>query len=117
MFVFLSSLAIENALKGLLVHHDPTCIKDGRLRGELITSHKLILIAQAVDFELDGDEHDLLEHGTQAIESWGRYPIAKNMTSMQSSRNTSIHAISVFEKLFKRLDDALLAKPLPKKEN
>src|SRR2546428_9517496 len=43
---FLAVLAIENLLKGSLVKEHPEYIKDGKFRGEIISSHNLIKIAR-----------------------------------------------------------------------
>jgi hypothetical protein len=55
-FVLLAALAIENLLKGLLVIDHPEYVKHGKLRGEVITSHDLLRLAEEANIDLDEDE-------------------------------------------------------------
>ena len=102
-FVFLAALAIENLLKGILVIAHPEYVKDGKLRGELISSHDLLRLAKEVNVDLNEDERSFCELGTSAIEGWGRYPISKNVGKMASQITVKGTVGEVFEQLFDRL--------------
>ncbi len=114
-FVLLAALAIENLLKGLLVIDHPECVKDGKLRGEVITSHDLLRLAEEANVDLDEDEESFCELGTSAIEGWGRYPISKNVSKMMGKITVKGTAGEVFERLFDRLAEVISQKPFPSK--
>ena len=76
---FLGALALENLLKSLYIQAHNECLRDGKLRGDVVTNHELKPIADALKLSLDGNEQLLLEMGSDAIVSWGRYPLPRNV--------------------------------------
>ena len=110
-FVLLAALAIENLLKGVLVVDHPEYVKDGKLRGKIIRSHDLLILAKEANVDLDEDEKALCELGTSAIKGWGRYPISADVSKMTSMVAIKGTAGEVFEHLFDRLAEAILQKP------
>lgn len=108
---FLASLAIENLLKAILVREHPDYIKDGRFHGPVISSHNLKDIADDAGIELTDDEKDFCELGTECIQSFGRYHIAKNMTHSPTQLSVKEAAFSVYENFFERLKSDIHQKP------
>ena len=105
--VFLASLAIENLLKGIIVIDHPEYISQGRLRGDVITSHDLIRLAEEANIRLNEDESRFCQMGSSAIIGWGRYPIARNVSEMKSRVTINTQIYQVFEDLYARLSDIL----------
>lgn len=115
VFVFLAALALENVLKGLYVHEHPECIDDGKLRGEVIKSHDLDEIARHLNITVNADEKLVLEYGSLAITSWGRYPVPVHKGDLKTQRTTGKDfAKIIYDDLFTRLLSQLAAKPFPK---
>jgi hypothetical protein len=77
---FLAALAIENLLKANLIKRHPEYVNKGKLRGGTITSHDLLTIAREAHITLDSDERHFCELATDAIGSFGRYPLAKTVS-------------------------------------
>jgi hypothetical protein len=115
VYMFLVALALEVSLKGLYVRSHPECIENGKFRKGINTSHKLLCLAKAVGITLTNEEKTLLEFGTSAIESWGRYPIPKHKDALQSQRMINLRIADVYSALFKRVTDDLEKNPLPTK--
>ena len=108
---FVAALAIENLLKGCLVIEHPEYIEGGRFHGRVFGSHDLRAIAADASVTLDLDEHDFCELGTESIRSFGRYHIGKNVTDSPSSLTVKDGAFPIYERLFNRLRERILAKP------
>jgi len=72
------SLAIENLIKGILIANRPEHIENGTLKKELKTHNLKNLAEKVLDLSFNEKEINLLEIGTNAILSWGRYPIPLN---------------------------------------
>lgn len=103
VFIFLAALAIENLLKGILMISKPGLISGGKLTGNLITSHKLSDLSIGSEIEFTEEENELLHAGTEAIESWGRYPIPKNVRKLKSSRTIKLVIGEIYNKLYDKL--------------
>ena len=106
-FVFLAALSIENLFKGLIVIDHPEYVEQGKLRGDVITKHDLILLAKEARVTLNDEERDLCELGSSAIVSWGRYPIPKNVSEMNSKITVNERICQVFDELFIRLSECI----------
>jgi hypothetical protein len=74
----LCAFALENAFKGLMVANDASLKDDARLN-PLILSHKLVDLARAANFTVDGDEARVLMALTNLGEWAGRYPTAVSL--------------------------------------
>jgi len=77
-FLLLYGLALENALKGLLVANDPTIVVSPvkwKIKGG---GHDLCQLYKKVGFLATADEQELLDALTQAVLWAGRYPVPKN---------------------------------------
>ena len=109
--LFLAALAIENLLKALLVREHPDYIKDGKLRGKVISSHNLLEIAADANFDLSENEQDFCELGTECILVFGRYHIAKNVSSHPTTIEVKESAFKVYESLYNRLQKNIEDKP------
>ncbi len=114
---FLAALAIENLLKGVLVFSCPECVQDGRLRGDVITKHDLVRIAQKAKFELSSEETSFCKIGTEAILSFGRYHVGKDMNDTISRMTIRNSAFLVYEGLYKRLWKHIESNPVPPKRS
>jgi hypothetical protein len=99
----LASLAVENLLKASLLMVHPEYIRDGKFRGETISSHDLRLIAKDAGVYLSPDEEDFCELGTESILQFGRYPIAKNVTHTPTEIRVGFTAFDVYGQLYDRL--------------
>jgi len=106
-FVFLAALSIENLFKGLIVIDHPEYVKQGKLRGGVITTHNLIHLAKEARVTLSGEEHDLCELGSSAIVSWGRYPISRDVSKMKGKITVNERICQVFDELFIRLSECI----------
>jgi hypothetical protein len=74
-YVLLSSFALENLLKGVLVARDPSLISTGRLP-PTFTTHKLSrLSAKIAGLGLSPEEVSVLTIAEKALPYWGRYPV------------------------------------------
>ena len=69
------SLAIENLLKGILIANQPEHIDNGILNKKLKTHNLENLANKVLEINFSEKETRLFEIGTNAIMSWGRYPI------------------------------------------
>jgi len=106
-FVFLAALSIENLFKGLIVIDHPEYVEQGKLRGDVITKHDLILLANEARVTLSDEERDLCELGSSAIVSWGRYPIPRNVSEMKSKITVNERICQVFDELFIRMSECI----------
>ncbi len=74
-YILLAGLALENALKGILVSRNPSLVNQGHLHGS-IKSHKLVELARSVtDLSLTDEDRHVLSVCQDAIPYWGRYPV------------------------------------------
>ena len=74
--MLLLGLAIENALKGALVHKTPPELKNGRLSARKFfhkEAHNLIEVTAKLDLELSTREEDVLERLSTHIQWASRY--------------------------------------------
>ena len=111
---FLAAVAIENLLKANLVVEHPECISKGKFRGEVITNHDLTEIAIDAGVVFEPDERDFCEHGSEAIRSFGRYHIGKNMTDSPSGYTVKESAFPIYERLYARLWKRIETQPWKK---
>lgn len=111
IFVFLSALSVENLLKGILVRGKPELVSKGKLRGNMITKHSLPLLARESGVTLSKEQQEFLEVGTAAIEYWGRYPVPRNVSKLESSHIISSKIASVYFDLYKKLSADLQKSP------
>jgi hypothetical protein len=76
-FLLLSGLAIENALKGLLVSKDPSVV-ESKIQWKVGSGgHDLGELFKRNGFFPTSDEHEFLDALTQAVLWAGRYPVPK----------------------------------------
>ena len=101
--ILLYGLSLENLLKGLLLFKNPDYIADGKLRGPTITSHDLCILAAEADVALSEDEAVVCAFATDAIYSWGRYPIPIDRSRMNSMTRISAKAFAICDRLFNRV--------------
>ena len=74
-YILLAGLALENALKGLIIARDPTLITSGKL-DRTLHNHKLTVLAGKIpDIVFSPDDRDTMKICESAIPYWGRYPI------------------------------------------
>ena len=106
-FMFLVAQAIENLLKGLIIINHPEYVKNGKLQGKVITSHKLINLAVRANFPLREEEKGLCEIGESAIENWGRYPTPRVANKTIKRMNINGEVYRVFDELFIRLSECI----------
>ena len=79
----LYGLALENLLKAILVHNDPSRTSNGRLAEWPGGGHDLSVLAREAEVALDSVETDLLKRLSQFIKWAGRYPIPKKAIEMR----------------------------------
>ena len=79
----LYGMALENALKGRLVHQQPNRIVNGKLRAWPGGSHNLNVLADAARVTLSQEEEDLLRRLTQFVLWAGRYPTPRRAEDMR----------------------------------
>lgn len=108
---FLAALAIENLLKAILVRQKPESIRDGKFRGEVISSHELLKIANEASISLNPDEQDFCELASEAIATFGRYQLGKNMGESPTKVKVKSTAFAVYERLYQRLINDIKASP------
>jgi len=76
-FLLLSGLAIENALKGLLISKEPS-IAESKIRWKVgLGGHDLGTLFKSNGFIPTSDEQEFLDALTQAVLWAGRYPVPK----------------------------------------
>ncbi|MCK4849734.1 MAG: hypothetical protein KAT11_00210 [Phycisphaerae bacterium] len=110
-FLLLAALALENLLKGIFVREHPDCISKGRMRGNFVTSHGLVELADKNNILLSDSERTLLSLAESAIADWGRYPIPKNFGELQQSITLSTKIGKVYFDLFCKLAGDLEKNP------
>lgn len=107
--VMLAGFALENLLKGLVVKHEPGCLKMGHLPKKL-RSHDLEKLADLGGIRLTDGEREFCRFSAIAVGEWGRYPIPQN-TLVTMVRVVTLEWISEFDALYARL--AVLLPRLP----
>ncbi|MCX6843032.1 MAG: hypothetical protein NTX53_12205 [candidate division WOR-3 bacterium] len=111
---FLAAVAIENLLKANFVVEHPECISKGKFRGDVITNHDLCEIAREARIDLESDERDFCELGSEAIGSFGRYHIGKNSTDSPNGYTVKDSAFPIYERLYARLRKRIETQPWKK---
>jgi hypothetical protein len=108
--LFLAACAIENLLKGLIMRVHPEYAEAGKLSRN-VTTHDLELLAESARVQRLPEEIEFCRYGTEAILSFGRYPVAKDCRR-NAIRRTTIHtAFEVYEHFFARLRAQIVARP------
>ena len=98
-YILLASLALENALKALLVSADPSLINSGAL-ARCLRNHKLMGLADRVSgLRLSSEENRVLHICQDAIPYWGRYPVPLTYDGVHPEEA----ATSGFRDAFRRL--------------
>ncbi len=106
-YILLAGLALENALKALLVAGDPALVNAGVLAASL-KSHKLTeLAAKIPGAGITGEETQILETCQEAIPYWGRYPIPLSYRGVSPAAAASAAFRDVFNQLHRRLCQAV----------
>jgi hypothetical protein len=114
---FLAALAIENLLKAHLLRIQPESIKDGKFRGQFISSHSLLDIAAEANVALTEEEKDFCELGTEAIYHFGRYHIGKSVAESPCKIVVRESAFPVYEAFYSRLLKVIDTDPFKKSTN
>ena len=100
VLTFLNASAIENLLKGIIVQIDPTAVAGGRLDWKG-SGHDLVALAGRADVTLGEDEREVLALGTEALASFGRFPVPMNAKGLiQGHASSEPHVQNVFDRLF-----------------
>ena len=77
-FLLLAGLALENALKGLLICNDPSIV-DSKVKWDIgLGGHDLWALAESTGLNPTSDEKEFLDALTQAVLWSGRYPVPKH---------------------------------------
>ena len=94
IFIFISGLAIENLLKGIILTRKPEYLKDGKLHKKL-QSHDLKHLSHLANVKLSDEEMNFCNLATDFISSIGRYPIplSKDQMFLGYSVNRNIQKI------------------------
>lgn len=86
---FLYALAIENALKGILIGRNNDLISDGKMSKTITgTFHDLRKISELAEIEMSDTELSLLDKLTETIKWSGRYPTPRHQDEMLPRQNT-----------------------------
>jgi len=76
-FLLLAGLALENALKGLLISNDPSIV-DSRVKWDIGSGgHDLGALLESIGLSPTSEEKEFLDALTQAVLWSGRYPVPK----------------------------------------
>jgi hypothetical protein len=76
-FLYLSGMAFENYLKGLLILRDPKLVGEGEINEEITSGHNLIKLFEKAGIELSSEEIHLVERIGDAVNWSSRYPVPK----------------------------------------
>lgn len=77
-FLLLAGLALENALKGLLICNDPSIV-DSKVKWDIgLGGHDLGALVESTGLNPTSDEKEFLDALTQAVLWSGRYPVPKH---------------------------------------
>jgi len=77
-FLLLAGLALENALKGLLISNDPSTV-DSKVKWDIGSGgHDLRALFKTIGLSPTSDEKEFIDALTQAILWSGRYPVPKS---------------------------------------
>lgn len=88
----LCAFALENALKGLMIAHDPSLAGETKLN-RVIKNHDLLGLAEAANFSIGGDERRVLKALTDLGEWAGRYPTATTLVGHENVEPASDHHV------------------------
>lgn len=102
VYIFLCGLSIENLIKGIILFDNPELIMNGKIQG-IITKHELLKLIKYADIELNQDEILFCEIATEAITSFGRYPVPKNSSHLTRQMTIKFSTKEIFEVLFEKL--------------
>jgi len=106
-YILLASLALENALKGLIIANDAKLISSGKLDKSL-KSHNLTDLAKKIDgLILSKDEKRILQVCQDAIPYWGRYPIPLEYKGLKPVQAVNDRFRACFRQLHYRLCKSL----------
>lgn len=83
-FLYLSGMAFENSLKGLLIMRDPSLVGEGKISEEIATGHKLIKLFEKADIVLSEEETNLVERIGDAVTWSARYPVPKKAKDFEN---------------------------------
>jgi hypothetical protein len=87
----LLGFAIENALKGLMIAHDPALTSEEKLAKTLL-EHDLCVLAACANVTVTAAENAILEALTCLVVWAGRYPTPTRLSSRMSKRAKYAHA-------------------------
>ena len=105
--LLLAAFAAENGIKALLVAADPTHVNTGRLSKRL-SRHSLPTLAKDVpDFAWSSEDVALLQLLSEALPSWARYPIPREMSALSPEVAFDEGAARRFWRLHRRLSKTL----------
>jgi hypothetical protein len=103
--ILLAALAVENALKGIILYRtDPPAPLSGKFPNS-IAGHSLELLAAAAGFATeDAVEIDALDHGEDYIEWIGRYPTATRPQGVPAGRSIAPGTLfAAYARMFHRI--------------
>jgi hypothetical protein len=101
-FFLLSSFALENLFKGLVIYKEPNLISGGKTKG-ILRSHDLLSLAARADVPLNEEERRFCILASSAAVYWGRYPVSNSADTHISSLALGELAIPTYEQLFVRI--------------
>lgn len=110
-YILLAGLALENALKGILILGNPSLVNQGHLHGSIKT-HDLLELARACpSLSLSDDDRHVLSVCQDAIPYWGRYPVplryAELLAKDAATSNFRRMFLDVHLRLCKTIYDAI----------
>ena len=79
----LYALALENAIKAVIIQNNPNFIENGKLKKWPSDGHDLILLSKSASLSIDKCDEDLLRRFSSFIRWAGRYPIPKDSNQMR----------------------------------
>jgi hypothetical protein len=78
LYFFLIGMCLENMIKGILIHQDPTLVKGSQLKGKIKT-HNLKLLANSIaGCSFTDEEKQLFDFLTEHTIWISKYPIPAN---------------------------------------
>jgi hypothetical protein len=102
-YILLAGLALENALKAIIITNAPSLISSGKLDKSL-KSHKLDTLVKMIKVvELTDAENRVVKICQDAIPYWGRYPIPLQFYGLQPKEAATDDFRDTFRQLHYRL--------------
>jgi len=102
-YVLLAGLALENALKAIIVTQNPALISSGVLHQSL-KNHSLTRLAELIgDLQLTKVERRVLQICQDAIPYWGRYPVPLRFAGLKPAEAVTGDFRDTFRALHFRL--------------